>query len=326
VKNLFILIFFFLSLGRVTLSGATTLKGLYPITGGDTIQLADPTIFADKGVYYLYGTSGNEGFLVYQSTNLKSWGRPAGKRNGYALLKGDSYGTKGFWAPQVFKQNNKYYMAYTADEHIAIAESESPLGPFTQKNINCISGPGKQIDPFVFRDTDGSVYLFHVRLQNGNRIFVAKMKPDLSDIDSSSVKECLHAELPWENTESSGWPVSEGPTVLKHNNLYYLFYSANDFRNIDYAVGYATAASPFGPWNKSADGPIISRKNTGINGTGHGDFFKDASGTLYYVLHTHNSNSRVAIRKTAIVKASFTKSNPANMVVDVKSFRYLFSN
>lgn len=290
---------------------------------GDTLLLADPTIFVDKGVYYLYGTGSKDGFLVYRSSDLKNWTGPVGKRNGHALLKGDSYGTMGFWAPQVFKQGKKYYMAYTADEHIAIAESDSPLGPFTQKQMNCISGSGKQIDPFIFKDTDGALYLYHVRLQQGNRLFVARLKADLSDIDSSTVKECLHAELPWENTGHTNWPVSEGPTVLKHNKLYYLFYSANDFRNIDYAVGYATSSSPFGPWKKAKDSPIISRKNTGINGTGHGDFFTDTSGTLYYVLHTHSSNSKVGTRKTAIIKAAFTKGSPAKITVDQSTFRYL---
>jgi hypothetical protein len=37
----------------------------------DTIYLADPTIFLDKGTYYLYGTSSDNGFLVYQSKDLK---------------------------------------------------------------------------------------------------------------------------------------------------------------------------------------------------------------------------------------------------------------
>lgn len=289
----------------------------------DTILLADPTIFADKGVYYLYGTSSKDGILVYQSTDLEHWSGPAGKRSGHALYRGDSYGTQGFWAPQIFKYDGKYYMAYTANEHIAIAQSDNPLGPFVQKEIAAISGPGKQIDPFVFKDTDGSLYLFHVRLQNGNRIFVAKLKTDLSDVIDSTAKECLHAERLWENTTGSNWPVSEGPTVLKHNGLYYLFYSANDFRNIDYAVGYAVATSPYGPWKKTDDSPIISRKNTGMNGTGHGDFFTDTRGTLYYVLHTHNSNNKVGQRKTAVIRAAFNNDNPARMIVDSTSFHYL---
>ena len=291
--------------------------------GADTICLADPTIFKDNGMYYLYGTGSSDGFWVYQSPDLKKWTGSVGKRNGHALLKGDSYGTKGFWAPQIFKHNGKYYMAYTADEHIAIAESDSPLGPFTQKVKKPLSGPGKQIDPYIFKDTDGSLYLFHVRLQNGNRIFVARLKNDLSDIEENTARECISGEQPWENTENVKWPVTEGPTVLKLNGLYYLFYSANDFRNIDYAVGYATAKSPMGPWKKYEHNPILSRALIGQNGTGHGDFFTGDAGQLYYVFHTHHTNTEVGKRKTAIIKAAFTKSIPNTLVMDKNSFYFL---
>ena len=77
----------------------------------DSINLSAPTIFYDQGTYYLYGTGSDKGFPVYTSKDLKTWKGPAGKKKGLALLKGDSYGTQGFWAPQVFKHNNKFYMA-----------------------------------------------------------------------------------------------------------------------------------------------------------------------------------------------------------------------
>src|SRR6476620_4269137 len=74
------------------------------------INLADPTIFFYKGVYYMYGTvegdTGN-GFLVYTSTNLHSWKTSKESNGGYALSKGGSFGTANFWAPQVFFYNNK---------------------------------------------------------------------------------------------------------------------------------------------------------------------------------------------------------------------------
>lgn len=97
---------------------------VYGQTQKETIRLADPTIFCDKGTYYLYGTGRPDGFPVYTSTDLHNW--QLYKRN--ALLKGDSYGTTGFWAPQVFRHDGKYYMAYTANEHIAIAESDRQNG------------------------------------------------------------------------------------------------------------------------------------------------------------------------------------------------------
>jgi xylan 1,4-beta-xylosidase len=230
-------------------------------THSDTIKLADPTIFPHNKKFYLYGTAAkntDNGFLVYVSNDLKSW-KLFDKNDGYALKKGDAFGKKGFWAPQVFADQQKFYMAYTANEQIAIAVSDSPTGPFVQQKKDSLPSTIKQIDPYVFIDDDGKKYLYHVRLTNGNRIFVAEMQDDLSSIKIETLQECVSGELPWENTHKATWPVTEGPTVVKQNDIYYLFYSANDFRNPDYAVGYATSNHPLGPWKKQMDSPIIVR-------------------------------------------------------------------
>jgi len=292
------------------------------------IHLADPTIFQNKGIYYLYGTvEGNtgNGFIAYTSKDLKSWVKDSVTNGGFALRKGTAYGTANFWAPQVFNYNRNFYMAYVANEHIAVAESKSPAGPFTQKNIAALDAPVKQIDPFIFIDEDGKKYLYHVRLVKGNRIFVAQMTDDFSAILPATLKECITATSLWENTKATDWPVTEGPSVIKHKNIYYLFYTANDFRNPDYAVGYATSNSPYGPWIKYAGNPIISKKNIGFNGSGHGDFIKDAKNNWWYVFHTHFSDSIVAPRRTAIVKVYFlkVKNDIDELVVDEKSFHFL---
>jgi xylan 1,4-beta-xylosidase len=288
----------------------------------DTLTIADPTIFPHNNKFYLYGTverNSGKGFLVYVSNDLKSW-KLSDKNHGYALKKGDAFGTKGFWAPQVFAYHNKFYMAYTANEQIAIAESDGPLGPFTQKQKDSLATDIKQIDPFVFIDDDGKKYLYHVRLTKGNRIFVAEMEDDLSGIKPETLKECIHGVDPWENTANSDWPVTEGPTVIKQNDVYYLFYSANDFRNPDYAVGYATSDNPIGPWKKYSGNPIISKALLGFNGTGHGDLFK-MKNDWYYVLHTHQSKSRVGPRKSALVRID---KETWNIIQD--SLKYLFKN
>ena len=98
----------------------------------------------------------------------------------------------------------------------------------------------------------------------------------------------------------------------------YLFYSANHFMNIDYSVGYATASSPFGPWKKHPNSPIIHRSLVGENGSGHGDVFKGLDGKYYYVYHVHRSDSTVSPRKTRIVPLILKKGNDGiyNITVD----------
>ena len=244
--------YFFLFLLIIAFPKKSTAQAL----GESELYLADPTIFEHNGTYYLYGTKGDnripgEGFLVYTSQDLKDWKGPAGVSDGFALKKGDAFGTKGFWAPQVFEREGEFYMAYTANEYIAIAKSHSPLGPFINDG-KALEAPVKQIDPFIFFDDDGKTYLYHVRLQNGNRIFVAEMQPDLKAIKPETLTECIAAQKnTWEDTANASWSVAEGPTVFKSNGEYILLYSTNDFRNPDYAVGFATSTSPLGPWRKS---------------------------------------------------------------------------
>lgn len=287
------------------------------------LLLADPTIFFYEGVYYLYGTLNDSrvgGFKVYTSADQKTW-----EDKGYVLKMGESYGTKGFWAPQVFAYNGQFYMAYTASEHIAIAKADSPLGPFRQVNKKPLDSSVRMIDPFVYFDPSGKIYLYHVRVQKGNRIFVAELNKALTTIDNSTLTECINASLPWEDTQSAPWKVAEGPTILKHKGLYYMIYSANDFRNPDYAIGYATAAKPEGPWIKSDSNPIVDRHNIGINGTGHGDVVTDKKGKMWYVFHVHFSNARVAPRRTAIVELKFKKikDKPDELVMLPGTFRLL---
>ncbi len=70
------------------------------------ILLADPTIFFDNGMYYLYGTGSgqySDGFISYTSADIETWNAPAVIKDGYALRKGDAEGDAKFWSPQVFK-------------------------------------------------------------------------------------------------------------------------------------------------------------------------------------------------------------------------------
>ena len=311
MKKLMLLVFMSFLWGHVSVSG-------------QNIYLADPTIFHEKGTYYLYGTGSDDGFRVYTSTDLKTWAGPEGATDGFAMKKGDSFGTKGFWAPQIFRYKDKYYMAYTADEQIAIASANSPLGPFRQEKIARLPSDVKQIDPFVFFDDDGKVYLYHVRLTNGNRLFVAELNEDFTSIKPGTLKECISAEDSWENTQHAKWPVAEGPTIVKNNGLYYFFYSTNDFRNIDYAVGYAVSQSPYGPWKKYAGNPIISRQMLQRNGPGHGDIFTDEKGQLRYVFHVHHTNNDVSPRQTAIVtlKTEEKKNGKMTFSIDPETVFY----
>ena len=173
---------------------------------------ADPFILLYEGKYYMYCTTENskelvgandfstdtdegDGIYVYVSDDLKNW-----ERRGYALEKGDSIGEKWFWAPEVLEYRGKFYMVYASEEHIAIAVADHPSGPFKQENKRWLREE-MAIDGSFFVDDDGNVYLYYVRLDGQNRIYVAKMKDDLSGIEKEYDDCLISATEPWETLD-----------------------------------------------------------------------------------------------------------------------------
>jgi len=294
-----------------------------PSSSGQFIFQADPTIFFNDNKYYLYGTDGytpDKGIKVLVSSDLKDWKTPEAVADGFALRTLESFGTQGFWAPQVWKYNNKFYMAYVANEQIAIGAATKPEGPFSA--VTPIAFDQKNIDPYVFSDDNGKKYLYHVDITNGNKIYVVSINDDFTTINKSTRTLCISATEPWEIIQAR---VVEGPTVLKRNNVYYLIYTANHFENQNYAVRYATSLSPVGPWTKATENPILSMKNSGKPGIGHGDMFFDSNGGLNYVLHTHNAMDKVSPRRTALIKARFVPvaGSADKLEMDISSLYYL---
>lgn len=280
---------------------------------GKEITFADPTVFVENGKYYLTGTRGAEsnGFQLLESDDLVNWTACNADTARFMLKKGDNaFGEWGFWAPQIYCHDGKYLLFYTANEQVAVAKSDSLKGNFTQRVVRPIDGSEKNIDPFLFKDDDGSYYLYHVRFDHGNYLWSARYDIENDSIDRSTLVRCFGLTEPWEKTDNGKWdPIMEGPTVMKLDGTYYLFYSANHFLNQDYAVGYATAPSPQGPWTKYAGNPIIHKSIVGEAGSGHGDLFKGTDGKPYYVYHIHNSDSVVSPRLTRIVPLTMTRND-----------------
>ncbi|MDE6085187.1 MAG: glycoside hydrolase family 43 protein, partial [Muribaculaceae bacterium] len=253
--------------------------------------------------YYMAGTQYSKlpGFTVLTSENLTEW-TPAQTDTVPNLTPGPGvFGSKGFWAPQFLVTDSCTYMFYTANEQIAIAKAPAINGKYTWDGT-AIDDSEKNIDPFLFTDTDGRHYLYHVRFDNGNWLWVGEFDFNTGHFIEGTLTPIFRNDQEWEHTlayESA--PIMEGPTVIKLGDIYYLFYSANHFMSPDYAVGYATATSPRGPWTKNPANPIINRLIVGEKGSGHGDVFTATDGTLRYVYHVHNSDSIPNPRRTRII-------------------------
>ena len=277
---------------------------------------ADPFVLLYEGKYYMYCTMENntnlvghndfltavgkkDGYIVYESDDLQAW-----ENKGFCLCAEDVMGDKCFWAPEVMHRDGKFYMVYSSEEHIDMAVADSPLGPFRQAEKRWLYEE-KAIDGHIFTDDDGTVYLYYVRLHEGNQIYVAKLSQDLMRIDTLYETCLIKAQEPWETVDCL---VAEGPFVLKHKGHYYLTYSCNHTRCQDYAVGVAVSDCPIGPFVKFKGNPILHR-NDKFCGVGHHSFTSSKDGkTLICANHCHDSLENFKPRRFCLNTAQFVPS------------------
>ncbi len=274
------------------------------------VPLGDPFIILYNDTYYAYGTNAENGIEVFVSTDLKSWKRPEGINQGLALYKDDVWADRKFWAPEVYYVKGKFYMYYSADEHICVATSDSPLGPFKQSVQKPMIEGEKCIDNSLFIDDNEKPYLFFVRFNDGNNIWVAELTGDLLNIKPETMHKCISVSQPWEEV----WPrVNEGPFAIKHNGKYYLTYSANSFESPFYGIGCATASNLMGKWEKYDWNPILQKPGD-LVGVGHGAIFKDKSGLLRLVFHAHKDNNTIHPRAMYITTVHFKQKNGEEII------------
>ncbi|MBN1409976.1 MAG: family 43 glycosylhydrolase, partial [Spirochaetales bacterium] len=275
-------------------------------SGDTTKAIADPSFLYENGTYYMYCTRAgfpNEGIPVWTSTDMVHWAN-----RGWALHEDNSQFQDNFWAPDIKKSGNTYYLYYSASSptsggyRMCVASSNNPLGPFTNE---IVFHPNiQEIDGQVFIDTDGTWYIYFCRFVDGQQIFGARMNSPTS-INDGTVTLLLSRSQSWEMVEGV---VQEGPLMLKNGNTYYLTYSANLFTNHAYGVGYATSTNPLGGFTKYSGNPILQRFDDYKTGLGHHGIAYSPGGEMFIMYHEHFNGSQANPRKLAMDRLSFNGS------------------
>jgi GH43 family beta-xylosidase len=262
-------------------------------------NIGDPFVLrVPDGKYYCYATSASDGFKAWSSEDLVQW-----KEEGYVYIRReDSWGVADFWAPEVVLYNGRYYMHYSArwgknqSLRIGVAVADSPTGPFLDVfNRPMFDFGYAAIDGHVLFDEDGSKYFYYSRDCSENivdgrhesHLYVMELDDDLTLLKGNPIL-LTRPEQEWEIRSGPEWRWNEGPFVLKHNDRYYLMYSANFFMSRDYSVGYAVAERPMGPFVKAAHNPILFTNVPEISGPGHNSVTTSPDGSeLFIVYHIH---------------------------------------
>jgi beta-xylosidase len=222
----------------------------------------DPGVLHVGDTYYAYATNAaGKNVQVARSNDLVNWDilNDAMPALPSWAQPGGSY----VWAPEVIQVGNTYVMYYTARDMqsnkqcVGVATSERPEGKFKDRSdhpLVCQADQGGTIDPFPFRDGD-KLYLYFKNDGNccglSTHLYVQPLAPDGLTLHGQPVSLGQNDAL-WEGK------VVEAPTMFKHDDAYYLFYSANDYAGVNYAVGYARCSKATGPCKDASENPILA--------------------------------------------------------------------
>lgn len=288
---------------NVTISDYPSAEPQLSYTNPVQLNCADPGVLTYQSTYYAYCTYTPDfpmmrrGIRLYTSKDLVNW-----QDQGFVLKNEDSWGASRHWAPDVTEKDGTFYMYYAVDERIAVATSDSPMGPFVQDIQKPMEPDSIKIDAHVFTDDDGKRYFYYVGFDNGNHLWGAELNDDMMSVKTETMTHLIAPTEPWETHMAN---VAEGPVVLKHKGLYYMTYSGSHFESPNYSIGYAVAEHPLGPWKKYADNPIM-KSTSFAHGTAHHSLAKSPDGKEWFVIyHQHFSQTQTEPRKIAIDRIRF---------------------
>ena len=247
------------------------------------IFTADPSAHVFDGKIYVYPShdlphdgedndNGDEYIMEdYHILSMDSLDAPC-VDNGEALNMRDvPWVSNQMWAPDCVYRNGKYYLVFPARDkdgifRIGVAVSESPVGPF-KPEADYMQGT-YSIDPAVFTDDDGQVYMYNGGLWGGQleKWVTGKFDPEGKEPEKDAPAVCpLTAKLkdniielaepmkPLQILDENGEPLKAGdedrryfedPWMHKYNDTYYFSYSTGT----THYIVYATSKDPQGPF------------------------------------------------------------------------------
>lgn len=199
---------------------------------------------------------------------------------------------KAMWAPSVIKKENKYYLFFGAnDVHqgevggIGVSVSDQPQGPYKdllgKPLINDIVNGAQPIDQFVFKDDDGTHYMFYGGWGHCN---VVKLNAGFTALQAFPDGEMYKEVTP------DGYV--EGPFMFKKDGKYYFMWSEGAWGGSDYRVAYAISEHPLGPFKRI--GVVLKEDAKVGKGAGHHSIMHNPVSDNWYIVYHRRPLSETA--------------------------------
>ena len=279
-----------------------------PFGGAPTGVYANPVLDADfpdpavirapDGFYYAYATQTERdgkwvNIQLARSADLVTW-----QHLGDALPAKPEWASKtqDFWAPDVSRHGDTYYLYYSAKPDaalsddkrglcLAVATAGGPLGPFVDMGKPLQCGDGfVNIDPMSFDDPATGKRLLYWG-SGFQPIKVQELAPDRMSFAPGSKPIDLIPVM--KNDPAKYRELIEGAWVIRRGGWYYMFYSGNNCcgKNAHYAVLVARSRSATGPFEPLAPNTVILEQRGTWVAPGHNAIMTDARGTDWMVYH-----------------------------------------
>lgn len=271
------------------------------------IVIRDPFIYYDNAIgrAYMYGTcdtiDGKRGFDVRETSDptLQMWS----ERKPVWRKPDDFWGTRAYWAPEVHKYKDKYYLFATFEapgraRTVQILSSDSPRGPFRVHSPKPINGPKYfSLDGTLYVDNNGDPWMVysreHVSIQDGE-MRAMRLKDDLSaparpieDILLFKASSANFAAV-WHNAKGQKCYLTDGPQMLRlSNGDLVMVWSTNTIvpNPVHWSYTVAIAKSK----NGDVQGPWVHEGVLYSGFAGHGQIFRHP--VMGLVLSVHQPNS-----------------------------------
>ncbi len=257
---------------------------------------ADPegAVFGDE--YWIYPTFSAEyakqlHFDAFSSKDLVTWEKHPNILDTAAI----KWAKQAMWAPAIIEKDSKYYLFFSANDvqrpsrpgwdesntinhsgGIGVAVADSPGGPFKdylgKPLIDDFYNDAQPIDQFVFKDTDGTYYIFYGGWGHCN---LGTLNDDFTAIKPWDDNKLFHEITP------EGYV--EGPFMFIRNGTYYLIWSEGGWGNDTYKAVYATADKATGPYKRIDT--ILESDKAIATGAGHNSVIHTPGTDDWYIVY-----------------------------------------
>ena len=288
------------------------LAGYYP----------DPSIVKVDTEYYLVNSSFTHfpGIPIFRSQDLVNWTQIGNVIDRPDML--DFSGltvSRGVFAPTIEFHDGLFYVINTCVDCGGnfIVTARDPAGPWSDPQwLPHVGG----IDPSIFFDEDGKVYILNNDAPEGEPLYEGHRAIWIREVDAETFEPIGEAVVAVNGgVDLSQQPVwIEGPHLYKVNGTYYLS-AAEGGTGPQHSQVVLMADSPMGPFTPHPDNPVLTQRDlpedrpNPITSVGHVDFTQDDDGNWWAVFlgtRPYQGNEYNTGRETFLMPVTWENGAP----------------